>query len=249
MLNILIIVMPMYNLIEYSDNYSKTSGILWKYCKEIPAVDNASNIVDFNGANATDSYNFKTKITGQTGDDGRINNPEIMVSLKYLSNLQRTLEIPLINCEVELILTWSANCVIIYADVPDQVPTFEITETNLYVLAVTLSTQDKAKLLPRLKSGFKGTASQNKYLSKPELLPKDPKLNNLIEPNFQGVNRLFVLAFKNYAQRISNKSSYISNVEIKDVMIDGKNFFDQLVKNNKVKYENIRKVATDQRDD
>ena len=87
MLNILIIVMPMYNLIEYSDNYSKTSGILWKYCKEIPAVDNASNIVDFNGANATDSYNFKTKITGQTGDDGRINNPEIMVSLKYLSNL------------------------------------------------------------------------------------------------------------------------------------------------------------------
>ena len=249
MLNILIIVMPMYNLIEYSDNYSKTSGILWKYCKEIPAVDNASNIVDFNGANATDSYNFKTKITGQTGDDGRINNPEIMVSLKYLSNLQRTLEIPLINCEVELILTWSANCVIIYTDVPDQVPTFEITETNLYVLAVTLSTQDKAKLLPRLKSGFKGTASQNKYLSKPELLPKDPKLNNLIEPNFQGVNRLFVLAFKNYAQRISNKSSYISNVEIKDVMIDGKNFFDQLVKNNKVKYENIRKVATDQRDD
>ena len=195
MLNILIIVMPMYNLIEYSDNYSKTSGILWKYCKEIPAVDDASNIVDFNGANATDSYNFKTKITGQTGDDGRINNPEIMVSLKYLSNLQRTLEIPLINCEVELILTWSANCVIIYTDVPDQVPTFEITETNLYVLAVTLSTQDKAKLLPRLKSGFKGTASWNKYLSKPELLPKDPKLNNLIEPNFQGVNRLFVLAF------------------------------------------------------
>ena len=250
MLNILIIVMPMYNLIEYSDNYSKTSGILWKYCKEIPAVDNASNIVDFNGANATDSYNFKTKITGQTGDDGRINNPEIMVSLKYLSNLQRTLEIPLINCEVELILTWSANCVIIYTDVPDQVPTFEITETNLYVLAVTLSTQDKAKLLPRLKSGFKGTASWNKYLSKPEQLPKDPKLNNLIEPNFQGVNRLFVLAFKNYAQRISNKS-YISNVEIKDynVMIDGKNFFDQPVKNNKVKYENIRKIATGQGDD
>ena len=249
MLNILIIVMPMYNLIEYSDNYSKTSGILWKYCKEIPAVDDASNIVDFNGANATDSYNFKTKIADQTGDDGRINNAEIMVSVKYLSNLQRTLEIPLINCEVELILTWSANSVIIYTDVPDQVPTFEITETNLYVLAVTLSTQDKAKLLPRLKSGFKGTTSWNKYLSKPELLPKDQKLNNLIEPNFQGINRLFVLAFKNYAQRISNKSSYISNVEIKDVMIDGKNFFDQLVKNNKVKYENIRKVATDQRDD
>ena len=58
------IVMPMYNLIEYSDNYSKTSGSLWQYCKEIPAVNNDGNIVDFNGANATDSFNFKTKITG-----------------------------------------------------------------------------------------------------------------------------------------------------------------------------------------
>ena len=66
------IVMPMYNLIEYSDNYSKTSGSLWQYCKEIPAVNNDGNIVDFNGANATDSFNFKTKITGQTDNNGRI---------------------------------------------------------------------------------------------------------------------------------------------------------------------------------
>ena len=60
--------MPMYNLIEYSDNYSKTSGSLWQYCKEIPAINNNGAIVDFNGANATDSFNFKTKITGQTND-------------------------------------------------------------------------------------------------------------------------------------------------------------------------------------
>ena len=86
------IVMPMYNLIEYSDNYSKTSGSLWQYCKEIPAVDNAGNIVAFNGANATDSFNFKTKITGQTAANnnngniaGRVN-VEIMVPFKYLSN-------------------------------------------------------------------------------------------------------------------------------------------------------------------
>ena len=250
MLNILIIVMPMYNLIEYSDNYSKTSGILWKYCKEIPAVDNASNIVDFNGANATDSYNFKTKITGQTGDDGRINNPEIMVSLKYLSNLQRTLEIPLINCEVELILTWSANCVIIYTDISNQDPLFTKTEKNLYVPVVTLSTQDNEKLL-QLKSGFKRKISWNKYLAKPELLAQNANLNHLIEPSFQGINRLFVLAFENDDQRTSNKRYYIPNVEIKDynVMIDGKNFFDQPVKNNKVKYENIRKIATGQGDD
>ena len=86
------IVMPMYNLIEYSDNYSKTSGSLWQYCKEIPAVNNAGNIVDFDGANATDSFNFKTKVTGQTAADndngniaGRVD-LEIMVPLKYLSN-------------------------------------------------------------------------------------------------------------------------------------------------------------------
>ena len=181
------IVMPMYNLIEYSDNYSKTSGSLWQYCKEIPAVNNDGNIVDFNGANATDSFNFKTKITGQTNDDGIIN-VEIMVPLKYLSNFWRTLEIPLINCEVELILKQSANCVIIYTNIANQVPTFTITETNLYVPVVTLSTQDNAKLLPQLKSGFKRTISWNKYLAKPELLAQNPNLNHLIEPSFQDVN-------------------------------------------------------------
>ena len=77
-----------------------------------------------------------------------------MVPLKCLSNFWRTLEMPLINCEVELILTWSSNCVIIYTDVANQVPTFTITETNLYVPVVTLSTQDNAKLLPQLKSGY-----------------------------------------------------------------------------------------------
>ena len=93
--------MSMYNLIEYRNNYSKTSGSLWQYCKEIPAVNNASNIVDFDGANATDSFNFKAKITGKTNDGGRLN-VEIMVPLKYISNFWRILEMPLINCEVEL---------------------------------------------------------------------------------------------------------------------------------------------------
>ena len=132
-------------------------------CKEIPAVNNAGNIIDFNGANATDSFNFKTEITGQTNNDGIIN-VEILVPLKQLSDFWRTLEIPLIDCEVELFLTWSINCVIIYTDVAEQVPTSTITETNLYVLVVTLSTQDNAKLLPQLKSDFKRTISWNKYL-------------------------------------------------------------------------------------
>ena len=77
---------------------------------------------------------------------------------------------PLINCEVELILTWSSSCVIISTNVLNQLSTFTITETNLYVPVVTLSTQDNSKLLPQLKNGFKRTISWNKYLAKPELL-------------------------------------------------------------------------------
>ena len=130
--------MPMYNLIEYSDNYSKTSGSLWQYCKDIPAVNNNGNIVNFNGAHATYSFNSKAKITGQTDDDGEIDNVEIMVPLKYLSNFWRTLEMPLINCEVNLILTWSANCIIVYTNGENQGATFEITGTKLYVPVVTL---------------------------------------------------------------------------------------------------------------
>ena len=140
--------MSMYNLTEYSDNYSKTSGSLWQYCKDIPAVDNGRDIVIFKGDNDTDSLNFKSKIIGKTDDDGDIENVEIMILLKYLSNFWRTLEMPLINCEVELILKWSENCVIISTNIANQNPTFTITEINLHISVVTLSTQDNAKLLP-----------------------------------------------------------------------------------------------------
>ena len=148
------------------------------------------------------------------------------------------------SCEVKLILTWSANCFIIYTDVANQVPAFTITETNLYVPVVTLSTQDNSKLLPQLKNGLKRTINRNKYLVKPELLAQNANLNHLIEPGFQVINRLFVLAFENDDQRTSNKRHYIPNVEIKDynVMIDRKNIFDQPVKNDKVTYENIKKL-------
>ena len=174
-----------------------------------------------------------------------------MVPLKHLSNFGRTLEMPLINCEIELIFTWYKNCVIIYTDVNNEDPTFTITETNLYVPIVTLSIQDNAKLLPQLKSGFKRTISWNKYFAKPELLAQNSNLNHLIEPSFQGVNRLFVLAFEDDAQRISNKRYYIPNVEIKDynVMIDEKNFFDQPINNMIKTYENIRKKTTGEGDD
>ena len=159
-----------------------------------------------------------------------------MVQLKYLSNFWRTLEIPLISCEVNLVLTWSADCAIIYTDVANQIPTFAIPERSLYVPVITSSTQDNSKLLAQFKSPFKREISWNKYLSKPELLAKNPNLNHLIEPRFQGVNRLFVLAFEDDVQRTSNKRYYLPNVEIKDykVTTDVKNFFDRPVKTNKV---------------
>ena len=114
-----------------------------------------------------------------------------MVPLKYLSNFWRKLEMLLINCEVNFILTWSENCVIVFTNFAKQNGTFTITDTKLYV----------PKLIQQLKSGFKRVINWNKYLSKPELLAQNPNLNHLVEPSFQGVNRLFVLAYENNTQR------------------------------------------------
>ena len=243
------IVMPMYNLIEYSNNYEKT-GSLWQYCKDIPALNANDEFTQFTGGNATDSFNFKAKITGRTGDDGT-KNVEIMVPLKYLSNFWRTLEMPLIICEVNLILTWSSTCVLIATNIPNQNVTFAITDTKRYVPVVTLSIQENTKFLQQLKSDFKRVINWNKYLSKPELLAQNPNLNHLVKPSFQGVNRLFVLAFSNDDYRTSYNIYYLPNVEIKNcnIMINGENFFDQPIKNNKVTYDNIRKIATGQGDD
>ena len=96
-----------------------------------------------------------------------------MISLKYLSNFWKTLEMSSIIYEVESTFNWSANCVIIYTNIANQFPTFTKTETNLYVPVVTLSTQENARLLPHLKSGFKRTISWNKYVSKPALLARN----------------------------------------------------------------------------
>ena len=86
------IVMPVYNLIEYSDNYSKTSGSLQQYCKYIPAVNNNGDIIDFDDAHTTDSFDFKAKITGQTDNIGRIDNVEIMVKILSIKILKQFLE-------------------------------------------------------------------------------------------------------------------------------------------------------------
>ena len=136
------IVMPMYNLIECSDIYAKTSGSLSQYFRDEPN----DNLAD------SESFKFKIKITGKTPNNNNVKNVEIMVPLKYLSNFWRTLEMPLINCEVNLVLTWSSTCVITNSN---GAGTLAITNTKLYVPVVTLSTQENAKLLQQLKSGFK----------------------------------------------------------------------------------------------
>ena len=142
------IIMPMYNLIEYSDNYTKTSGSLWQYYRDEPN-DNLAN---------SQSFKSKIKITGKTPDDGNEKDVEIMVPLKYLSNFWRTLEMPLINCEVSLVLTWSPTCVITNSTGQGK---FKITYTNLYVPVITLSPGDNEKLLQQLRSGFKRVINWN----------------------------------------------------------------------------------------
>ena len=181
-------------------------------------------------------------------DNGNEKDVEIRVPLSYLSNFWRTLEMPSINCEVSLILIWSLTFVITNST---GAVAFEITDTKLYVPVITLSTQDSAKLLQQLKSGFKRVVNWNKYLSKPKLLAQNPNLDHLIEPSFQGVNRLFVLAFKNDAQRSSQSGYYSPTVEIKNYnfMINEENLFDQVIKNDKVTYGNIRKIYTGSGDD
>ena len=236
----------MCNLIEYSNNYSNTSGSLWQYYRDETALNNDGTLANFPGKSA--SFKFKQKRAGSAGGDGT-KKVEIMVPLKYLNNFWRTLEILLINYEINLILTWSTNCVISNA-VVNQNTTFAITDTKLFAAVVTLSTEDKVKLLKQ--SGFKPTINWNKYNSKIETLNvPNPYLDFIIDPSFEGVNRLFVLPFHALHDRTGHSRYYLPTAKVEDynVMIDGRNLFDQSVKNDIKTYENIRKITTGQGDD
>ena len=173
-------------------------------------------------------------------------NVKIRVPLKYLNNFWRTLEMLLINCENNLILTWSARCFKIDDPFVGQELTFTITDTNLYVPLVTLSTQDNANLLRQLKSGFKRATNWNKYYPKVTLQEQKRYLDFLSNTIFQGV-----LPFENNCGRRSYRRYYLPLVELKDdnVVINGRNFFDQPAKNNLIVYGNIRTIATGQEDD
>ena len=206
--------MPLRNLLEYSENYAKTSASLWQYCRDGPD----DNIRE------SKFFKFKSNITDNTNNAG-IANVKIVVPLKCLSKFWKTLEIPLINCEVTFHLNWSENLVICEVNRPT---TFAMSGAKLYVPVVTFSTRDNAKLLQQLKSGFKRTISWNKYQSKTSTEARNQYLDFLIRPSSQGVNRLFVLPFENQGDRTGHTVFYLPKVEIKDynVKIDGRNFFD-----------------------
>ena len=181
---------------------------------------------------------------GVTHNNLTKNDVKVVVPSKYLSNFWRSLNVPSINCEVELILTWFKNCVLIdkstreadynapivrEIDNPENA-IFEITDTKLYVPVVTLSKEDDIKLLEQLKSGFKRTIKWNKYRSQMTIQPQNNNLNDLIDRTFMNVNRLFVLSFprnNNTDSRYSFLNYYVPKVRINDfnVLIGGKKFF------------------------
>ena len=131
-------------------------------------------------------------LTGQRGNGGT-DDVEIMVPLRYL-----------INFEIRLQLKWSRNCIIVAGTTNNQNSTFQINDTKLYVPVVTLSTEEKINLLKQLESGFKRTINSNKYPAKTTNQTRNRNLDYLNDPNFHGVNRPFVLLFKDDDGRESN---------------------------------------------
>ena len=150
------IVMPMHNLIEYSD-YADSSGSLYRFKRSEYPMNDAGNPLNVALDNST-SFKYKASLLGNVddddGNDRSLKNPKIVVPLKYLSNFFRSLEMPLINCKIHLELKWNNNCVMYGADTyaggdnnNNRQTTFQITSTKLYVLVVTLSTEDNRNLI------------------------------------------------------------------------------------------------------
>ena len=179
---------------------------------------------------------------------------EIAIPLKYLGNFWRALNIPLISCEVSLELKWDKNCIItstedrvvnagppVVRDNGPTVATFAIYDCKLYVPVITLSKDDEIKLLPNLKSGFRREIKWNKYRSQMSTEVANNNLNILIDPTFTNVNRLFVLAYENDADKQSYYQFYLPKVMVKDfnVIIDKLAFFDLPIKNEEEAYEKI----------
>ena len=263
--NDLDIVIPMYNLLEYSKNYRKTIGSLYTYYRDELSDDADDNNFDNIKVVNSESFKYKNKITGNTynvdadDDDYDVNKNgkqeiELAIPLKYLGNFWRALNIPLISDEVSLELKWNKNCVITSLEkrevdagppvVRDNSPTgatLAINDCKLYIPVVTLSKDDEIKLLTNLKSRFKREIIWNKYRSQMTTEAINNNLNILIDPTFTNVNRLFVLAYQNVDDRQSYDEFYLPKVMIKgyNVIIDKLAFFDLPIKTEEEAYEKI----------
>ena len=214
--------MPMYNLIEYSDNYSDTSGSLWQF-KRDEIEGNVDLTVDANHIpNNSSSYKYKSSlITNRNG-------VKIAVLLKYLSNFWRSLEMPLINSKIEFSLTWDPSCVLrnLLGD-----STFTITDAKFYVPIVTLSL-DNTKLSKLLNEGFKRQVSWIKYKIIPsKKYDANDYIRERLNASDQGVKRLFVLACRDRggANRVtadSQRRYFLPRVKIENynIEIGGRNF-------------------------
>ena len=249
------IVMPMYNLIEYSDNYQDSSATLYQYKRDEPPEDNA--VADLTADNS-DSFKYKIKLLdniNQLDPDARLGrlNVKVVVPLKYLSNFFRSLEMPLINCKIKLNLTWKKECVLSFldddADNPENNAVFIINDTKMYVPVVTLSKEDNKDFIEQQNKGFQRSIYWNEYKTKEINENADVNMFKYInlDPSFQGVNRLFVMAYSRadgQPTRNGRKKYYLPRVDLNkyNVIIDGRNFYDNPIESDIEKYKELKIV-------
>ena len=216
--------------------------------------------------NNAPSFKYKANLIGNTENNGRKNGVKIAVPLKYLSNFWRSLEMPLINCKVELSLKWIENCILtVNPNANNNInnATFKLTDAKLYVPIVTLKTEDNVKLSKLLSGGFKRPIYWNKYKVIPDKViniavnGREYHLRELLDSSWQGVKRLFVLAYNNsidddgQVSVNSFKKYFLPRVKIENynIQIDGRNLYDQPINDLIKEYDEIRKKSTGQGDD
>ena len=239
------IVMPMYNLIEYSDNYQDSSATLYQYKRDEPPEDDA--VADLT-ANNSDSFKYKIKFLGNpvVANNVARRNVKVVVPLKYLSNFFRSLEMPLINCGIKLNLTWKKECAL-STDAGEAV--FIINDTKLYIPVVTLSKEDNKDFIEQQNKGFQRSIYWNEYKTKEINEDADANVFKYInfDPSFQGVNRLFVMAYNRVdgqPTRNGQRKYYLPRISLNkyNVIIDGRNFYDNPIESDIEKYRELKKV-------
>ena len=243
------IVMPMYNLIEYSDNYQDSSATLYQYKRDEPPEDDS--VADLT-ANNSDSLKYKIKLLGNVtevaGDAAGVRrlNVKVVIPLKYLSNFFRSLELPLINCKIKLNLTWKNKCVL---STGAGEAVFIINDTKLYVPVVTLSKEDNKDFIEQQNKGFQRSVYWNEYKTKEINEDTDANVFKYInlDPSFQGVNKLFVMAYNRangQPTRNGQRKYYLTRISLNkyNVIIAGRNFYDNPIESDIEKYRELKIV-------